>query len=56
MTDNGKIYLTDEGFLEIESELNELKNIKRPAVIKALKEAWVDWFILVNNERIAIWK
>ena len=34
-----KIYLTDEGFLELETELNELKNIKRPAVIKALKEA-----------------
>ncbi len=34
-----KVYLTDEGFLELETELNELKNIKRPAVIKALKEA-----------------
>ena len=38
MTDN-KIYLTDEGFLELEEELNELKNVKRPEVIKALKEA-----------------
>ena len=36
---NEKVYLTDEGFLEIETELNELKNVKRPAVIKALKEA-----------------
>ena len=34
-----KVYLTDEGFLELETELNELKNKKRPAVIKALKEA-----------------
>ena len=34
-----KVYLTDEGFLELETELNELKNIRRPAVIKALKEA-----------------
>ena len=34
-----KVYLTDEGFLELETELNELKNVKRPAVIKALKEA-----------------
>ncbi len=34
-----KVYLTDEGFLEIETELNELKNVRRPAVIKALKEA-----------------
>ena len=36
---NDKVYLTDEGFLELETELNELKNVKRPAVIKALKEA-----------------
>ena len=35
MTDN-KIYLTDEGFLELEEELNELKNVKRPEVINAL--------------------
>ena len=39
MSNNDKIYLTDEGFLELETELNELKNVKRPAVIKALKEA-----------------
>ena len=39
MSNNEKIYLTDEGFLELEEELNELKNVKRPAVIKALKEA-----------------
>ena len=32
-----KVYLTDEGFLELEEELNELKNVKRPEVIKALK-------------------
>ena len=38
MTDN-KVYLTDEGFLELEEELNELKNVRRPEVIKALKEA-----------------
>ena len=36
---NEKVYLTDEGFLELETELNELKNVRRPAVIKALKEA-----------------
>ena len=38
-TNNEKVYLTDQGFLELETELNELKNVKRPAVIKALKEA-----------------
>ncbi|MBQ8681727.1 MAG: transcription elongation factor GreA [Bacilli bacterium] len=39
MSNNDKVYLTDEGFLELETELNELKNVKRPAVIRALKEA-----------------
>ncbi|MGN1324431.1 MAG: transcription elongation factor GreA [Bacilli bacterium] len=34
-----KVYLTSEGFLEIEQELNELKNVKRPEIIKALKDA-----------------
>ena len=49
MKDN-KVYLTDEGFLELEEELNELKNVnighvkngdfdKVEAEIKALKEA-----------------
>jgi transcription elongation factor GreA len=33
------VYLTSEGFLEIEQELNELKNVKRPEIIKALKDA-----------------
>src|SRR5699024_9912535 len=31
--------LTNEGFLELEEELNELKNVRRPEVIKALKDA-----------------
>ena len=39
MINSDKVYLTDQGFLELEEELNELKNVKRPAVIKALKEA-----------------
>ena len=34
-----KIYLTNEGFLEIEEELNNLREVKRPAIIKALKDA-----------------
>lgn len=36
---NNKVYLTNEGFLEIEEELNYLKDVKRPEVIKALKDA-----------------
>ncbi len=31
--------LTAEGYLELENELNELKNVKRKEVIAALKEA-----------------
>lgn len=34
-----KVYLTSEGFLEIEQELDNLKNVRRPEIIKALKEA-----------------
>ena len=34
-----KVYLTSEGFLEIEEELNHLKNERRPEIIKALKDA-----------------
>lgn len=34
-----KVYLTEEGLLEIEEELAHLKDVKRPEVIKALKDA-----------------
>ena len=34
-----EIYLTSEGFLKLEEELNELKTVKRPEVIEAIKEA-----------------
>ena len=36
---SNKVYLTNEGFLEIEEELNHLREVKRPEVIKALKDA-----------------
>lgn len=36
---DAKIYLTSEGYLEIEEELDHLKNVRRPEVIKALKDA-----------------
>jgi transcription elongation factor GreA len=39
MKKEDNILLTAEGYLALESELNELKEIKRPEVIKALKEA-----------------
>lgn len=38
MADN-KIYLTSEGYMEIEEELGHLKNVRRPEIIKALKDA-----------------
>jgi len=36
---NKTIMLTPEGYLELEQELNDLKTVKRPEVIKALKES-----------------
>lgn len=33
------ILLTSGGFLELEEELNELKNVRRPRVIEAIKDA-----------------
>ena len=34
-----EIYLTSEGFLKLEEELNEAKTVRRPQIIKDLKEA-----------------
>jgi len=34
-----KFIMTAEGYMQAEEELNDLKNVKRPEVIKALKEA-----------------
>lgn len=34
-----EIYLTSEGFLKLEEELDELKKVKRPEIIIAIKEA-----------------
>lgn len=39
MTEKKDIYLTAEGYLEIENELSDLKLNRRPEVIKALQEA-----------------
>ncbi len=36
---NNEVIITAEGYLELENELNYLKNEKRPEVIQALKEA-----------------
>ena len=39
MTDTKEIYVTSEGLEEMKKELEELIQVKRPEVIKALKEA-----------------
>ncbi len=39
MNEEKKVYLTQEGVDELQRQLDELKNVKRPEVIIALKEA-----------------
>ena len=39
MKKDSKIVLTAQGYLELEAELNDLKQNKRPEVIKALQDA-----------------
>ena len=39
MNNEDKVYLTAEGLLELEEELAYLRDVKRPEVIKALKDA-----------------
>ena len=39
MKQKTEILLTSEGFLELETELNNLKTVERPRIIEAIKEA-----------------
>ena len=39
MKKENKFIMTAEGYLEAETELNELKNVRRPEIINAIKEA-----------------
>lgn len=39
MANTEKIMVTADGYLELENELNELKNVRRPQIIQALKDA-----------------
>ena len=39
MRQKSEILLTSEGFLELETELNNLKTVDRPRIIEAIKEA-----------------
>ena len=37
--DNNGLILTAEGYLKLEEELNELKTVRRPEIIQAIKDA-----------------
>jgi len=50
MNENEKIMLTAEGYLELETELNELKTVTRPQVIKELKEARAQGDLSENSD------
>ena len=39
MAEKKEVFLTAKGFTEIETELDELKRVKRPEIINAIKEA-----------------
>lgn len=45
-----QIYLTSEGFLKLEEEVDNLKKIERPKVIKAIKEARAQGDLSENAE------
>ena len=45
-----EVFLTSEGFLEIEEELNELKTVKRPEIIKAIYQKMLIIMLLEKNK------
>ena len=47
---DNEIYLTSEGFLKLEEELDNLKKVERPEVITALKEARAQGDLSENAE------
>ena len=50
MSKEKELYLTDEGLEEIKKELDELKLVKRPEVINALKDARAQGDLSENAE------
>ena len=50
MAENKELYLTQEGLDEIKKELDELKLVKRPEVISALKDARAQGDLSENAE------
>ena len=45
-----QIYLTSEGFLKLEEEVDNLKKVERPRIIKAIKEARAQGDLSENAE------
>ena len=50
MADNKELYITKEGLDELKKELDELKLVKRPEVISALKDARAQGDLSENAE------
>lgn len=50
MNDGKEIYLTSEGFLKLEEEVNNLKKTERPRIIKAIKDARAQGDLSENAE------
>ena len=50
MNNEQEIILTPQGYLELETELNELKNVVRPRVIKDLKDARAQGDLSENDD------
>ena len=50
MKKENTIYLTEEGLEEIKNELEDLKLVKRPAIIQALKDARAQGDLSENAE------
>ena len=48
--DDNKIYLTSDGFLKLEEELNELKTVQRPKIIEDIKDARAQGDLSENAE------
>ena len=48
MRQKKEVLLTSEGFLELETELNNLKSVERPRIIEAIKESQAKVLYICN--------
>ena len=51
MADKKEVFLTAKGFTEIETELDELKRVKRPAIINAIKDVHPEYNCIITIDR-----